>query len=117
VANSFGTALYYLSFFEAQLDMLENGTSREYSTKFAALVTEYKAKPGNKKLPAAATLDTLVTNEISSITSAKLNAKVCRDFFKREVESLTETRKALETSLWALRADTKATKPITIREE
>lgn len=115
VANSFGTALYYLSFFEAQLDMLESGSSKEYGNKFAALVAKYKEEAKGKKLPAAATLETLVSNELSSLNSAKLNAKVCRDFFKREVESLTETRKALENSLWALRADMKASNPMTIK--
>lgn len=112
VANHFQTALFYLSFFEAQLDVLESGSSKEFGSKYSALVAQYKKD--NQKIPAAATLETLVNNEISSITSARLNAKVCRDFFKREVEGLTETRKALENSLWALRADVKVTKPLTV---
>lgn len=114
VSNKYQTAQYLLSVFDAQLEALMDGAEKEYGDKYTALVNEYVAN--NKKLPAAETLKALSNTHTQDLVSARVSAKICRDFFKRMVDSLAETRKSIETCLWATQLELKLA-PLTLRNQ
>ncbi len=114
VSNKYQVAQYMFAVFEAQLDALENGASKEHSDKYSSLVAEYENT--NRKLPAADTLKALVASHTQDLVSAKVNAKICRDFFKKTVDSLKETRESINACLWASQIELKLN-PISIRNQ
>jgi len=92
--NLLHEASFYYSASELQLDALLSGQETEYINEFNKLTAEYKEK--GKSLPSQKTLETIANNGIIDLKGAIYNAKMTKNFWKRVIANLTETRKLLE---------------------
>ena len=92
--NLLHEATFYYSASELQLDALLSGQETEYINEFNKLTAEYKEK--NKSLPSQKTLETIANRGIIDLKGAIYNAKMTKNFWKRVIANLTETRKLLE---------------------
>jgi hypothetical protein len=87
---------FYHAVASAKSQMLKRGGDSAYRDKFYALVQEYKE--GNKKLPAAATLENLAKVENDDIESAQSIAEVEKLFWSNILDHLTTCRKIIENA-------------------
>lgn len=87
-------ASFYHSAAELHHDALLSGHETEYINEFNKLTAEYKEK-GNS-LPNQKTLDTMASGGVVDLKGAIYNAKMIKNFWKRILGSLIETRKQLE---------------------
>ena len=99
-------ATFFHAVAQAKTQMLKRGSDASYNTKFWAIVEEYKA--AQKKLPAAATLDTMAKLDNDEVASAETIAAIESKFWKEILDHLGMCRKLIENATINLSVEAKA---------
>lgn len=80
----------------AKAQIIKRGTTAAYNDKFWAIVQQYKSE--NKKLPAAATLETMAKVDNEDLDSAQTISDIESRFWKDIIEYLSTCRKLIENA-------------------
>lgn len=102
--NQIATFNYASANLKAQ--MIKTGSEATYHTKFAALVEEYRGV--GKKIPAAATLNTLAKIDTQELESAQALAEMESKYWKGILDHLSTCRKLIENASLNISVEYKA---------
>lgn len=91
---------------EARLAAYKSATDDKYRTRYAELVTEYKAE--SKKIPAKDTLAELASYDIGDIKNALVHSEIELAFWKEMLNNLNHARKTIENATIGLGIEAKA---------
>ena len=89
-------AAFFQACATAKAQIVKRGTTAAYNDKFWSIVQQYKSE--NKKLPAAATLETMAKVDNESLDSAQTIADVESRFWKDILDHLSTCRKLIENA-------------------
>jgi hypothetical protein len=87
-------ATFFRASARAILQALKSGSESELNTAKNALVMQYEAT--NKKLPAAATLESMAAYQIKDVDGALMSANIASEFWSDIIDHLAFCRKILE---------------------
>ena len=91
-------ASLYHALADSSVQVLKKGTESQYNSRYTAIVTEWKQNNPDKRVPSAATLNTLTRAETDDIDGALANAELQKSFFKNMMEHLNMCRRLLENA-------------------
>lgn len=106
IVELISTASFHRAQAQVISDCIDTGSKEEYLNVYEGLVNKYKTD-GNK-LPGQTTLTNLTESNMKEVTSALSNSNMKLKFWSRIYEGLVEQRKCLETIMWSLHAEMKA---------
>ena len=89
-------AAFFQACATAKAQIVKRGTTAAYNDKFWSIVQQYKAE--SKKLPAAATLETMARVDNEDLDSAQTIADVESKFWKDILDHLSTCRKLIENA-------------------
>ena len=89
-------AAFFQACATAKAQIVKRGTTAAYNDKFWAIVQEHKAE--GKKLPAAATLETMARVDNEDLDSAQTIADIESRFWKDILDHLATCRKLIENA-------------------
>ncbi len=95
LANNLQIATHFYSVSNSMNTGLTSGTQVRKAKIISRLQTEYEQKEGKK--PAAATLERMAQAEMSDAYHNKIAASIIKDFWRDQLNCLTELRKCLES--------------------
>jgi hypothetical protein len=99
-------ATFHHAVASAKVQMIKRGCESQFNDKFWALTQEYKEK--GRKLPAAATLQTLATIQNDDMESAQSLASVETKFWKDILDHLATCRRLIENASLNISVELKA---------
>jgi hypothetical protein len=89
-------AAFFQAIATAKAQIIKRGTTAAYNDKFWAIVQQYKSE--RKKLPAAATLETMARVDNEDLDSAQTIADIESKFWKDILDHLATCRKLIENA-------------------
>ena len=89
-------AAFFQACATAKAQIVKRGTTAAYNDKFWSIVQQYKSE--GKKLPAAATLETMAKVDNEDLDSAQTIADIENRFWKDIIDHLSTCRKLIENA-------------------